>query len=116
MQRMKSNLDHKYTDCFQRIRSIIFCGTPHRGSDAAAWGRLASNIVAAAFIDSTSRLLTDLEVDSQILDLVHEDFLKLLHEHRIRVHSFQEGRAMTGIKGFNDKVKCFSFTQSDICG
>jgi len=102
---MITNLDPKYQIFFERVHSVLFCGTPHRGSDAAAWGHLASNIVAAAFLDSHSKILADLEVDSQILDLIHDDFIKLLHRHALQIHSFQEGRPLTGIKGLSGKVR-----------
>jgi hypothetical protein len=60
-------------------------------------------MVAAAF-DSNTRLLSDLQVDSQILDLIQEDFLKVLHPGKIKVHSFLEGRGLTGVRGMSGKV------------
>lgn len=78
---------------------VLFCGTPHRGANAAAWGRLASNIVAAALQSPNDRILSGLEVDSEILDLIQEDFLRVLHDSKIRIHSFQEGRGLSGILG-----------------
>jgi hypothetical protein len=104
IQRWKSSLDGKYQSLFERVYAVVFCGTPHRGSNAAEWGLLGSNIVAAAFQDSNTTLLSDLRVDGQILDLIQEDFLKTLHPNRIKVHSFQEGRPFAGIKFFNGKV------------
>lgn len=108
MQRCKSSIDAKYKTLLARIQAVVFCGTPHRGADAAAWGHLAANIVTMALQSSNSRLLSDLRVDSQILDLVQEDFLRILYEDKIKVHSFQESRGVTGIKGFSGKVRVYS--------
>jgi len=60
--------------------------------------------VAAAAFDSSTRLLSDLKVDSQILDLIQENFLKVLHPGKIKVHSFLEGRGLTGVHNFSGKV------------
>lgn len=87
---------------------VLFCGTPHRGANAAAWGRLASNIVAAALQSPNDRILSGLEVDSEILDLIQEDFLRVLHDSKIRIHSFQEGRGLSGILGGKKVVDDFS--------
>ena len=77
----------------------------------AGWGGLASKLIAVTLADSNSKLLSDLEIDSEILDLIQDDFLKTLHRTltspAFRVHSFLEGRAMTGIKGLNSRV-CFA--------
>ncbi|GES66730.1 PGAP1-like protein-domain-containing protein [Aspergillus terreus] len=104
MYRMWSSVDSRYQRFFRRIRAVVFCGTPHRGSNAAAWGTLAANLIAMAFVDSNSRLLSDLRIDSEVLDRTQEDFLKALHRASIRIHSFQEGRALSGMKGLSDKV------------
>jgi len=104
MHRMQSSVDARYQQFFHRIRAVVFCGTPHRGSNAAAWGCLAANLVAVAFMDSNSRLLSDLLVDSEVLDEIQENFLKALYQVSIRIHSFQEGRALAGVKGLHHKV------------
>ncbi|KAI0184319.1 lipa and NB-ARC domain-containing protein, partial [Xylaria flabelliformis] len=101
---MQSNIDPRYQRFSHRIRAIVFCGTPHRGSDAAAWGKLASNLLAIALVDSNSRLLSDMRVDSRTLSSIQADFLKALHREPLRIHSFQEGRALTGVRGLSDKV------------
>jgi 2-polyprenyl-3-methyl-5-hydroxy-6-metoxy-1,4-benzoquinol methylase len=104
MQRMQTHLDLRYLHFLHRIQAIIFCGTPHRGSNAAAWGRIAAKLVAVALMDANSKLLSDLRVDSEILDLIQEDFLKLLHHVPMTIHTFQEGRAVVGVKGVNGKA------------
>jgi hypothetical protein len=47
-----------------------------------------------------------LEVDSEVLDNIHEQFIEMIFKHGIRIHSFQEGRGISGIKGLNGKVRC----------
>jgi hypothetical protein len=89
---------------FERLHAIVFCGTPHRGSDYASWGSIASSILSAFLQDSGKRLLSNLEVDDQVLDMIHSDFLRLLHGDKILIHSFQEGRGLSSVKGFSGKV------------
>ena len=102
---MQASIDDRFRYCFFRVRAVVFCGTPHRGSDVAGWGTLAANLVAMAWKDSNTKLLSDLRVDSEILDMIQEDFLKnLVLAPDIRIHTFQEGRALSDIKGFDSKV------------
>lgn len=104
---MHASLNTLYKACYDRIGGVVFCGTPHMGSDAAAWGVLASNLVAMALMDSNTRLLEELRVDSEALGVIQEDFLKILYlsADNVRIHSFQEGRALSGVKGFDGKVQ-----------
>ncbi|KAI0407382.1 hypothetical protein F4802DRAFT_605555 [Xylaria palmicola] len=93
-----------YNRFLRRIRAVVFCGTPHRGSNLATWSKLATNLVNLAFVDVNSTLLSDLQVDSQVLDLIQDDFLNIVHQMPLRIHSFQEGRPLTGVRGLHDKV------------
>jgi hypothetical protein len=63
-------------------------------------------LVAVAFQVTNTRALTDLKVDSQILERIHKDFLRVLHASapKIKVHSFREGRPLIGIKHLDGKV------------
>lgn len=72
---MQTHLDLRYLHFLHRIQAIIFCGTPRRGSNVAAWGGIATKLAAVALMDANSKLLSDLRVDSEILDLVQEDLL-----------------------------------------
>lgn len=102
---MDSSRDKSLTQLLGRVSAVVFCGCPHRGSNAAAWAAMLSKLVAVAFIDSTTRLLSDLDIDSQILDMIQDNFLRTLDSsNSMRIHSFLEGRAMTGIKGLDGKV------------
>ena len=44
-----------------------------------------------------------------MLDNIHEQFIEIVFECGIRIHSFQEGRGISGIKGLDGKVRCPSF-------
>lgn len=59
-----------------------------------------------ALQDSHKKIVETLQVDSEVLDNIHEQFGKVVFEHDIRIHSFQEGRGMSGMKGLHEKVRC----------
>ncbi|KAL9025121.1 MAG: hypothetical protein Q9196_006007 [Gyalolechia fulgens] len=90
--------------CRRRIKLIIFLGTPHRGSSWTGWGKIASNLARVALQDSHKKIIETLEVDSEVLENIHDEFVQVVSEYDIRIHSFQEGRAMSGIKGLDEKV------------
>jgi hypothetical protein len=84
--------------------AIIFMGTPHRGSTYAPWGTIARNIAVASGFDASNRILRDLHVDSSILELLREDFAKMLNENKIDVFTFQEAKGLKGVQSLNGKV------------
>ena len=87
-----------------RTKLIIFLGTPHRGSEYADWGQIASNLAQLVFQDSNKRIIKTLEVHSEVLENIQDDFIKIVDTSKIKIHSFQEARAITGIKGLGGKV------------
>ena len=87
-----------------QTKLIIFLGTPHRGSGYAGWGQIASNLARLALQDSNKRLLEALDVNSEVLDNIHEEFKTITFKGTIKIHSFQEARGMTGMQGFEGKV------------
>lgn len=72
----------------------MFFGTPHKGSDAATWAQIGTKIVAMAKLDALEHLSGSLKLDSEILNIVHSDFMKLLHGGAFYIHVFQEARPM----------------------
>lgn len=102
--------------CQERCRLVVFLGTPHRGSDTANWGVVATNLVKVALQTPNQRVLEALKVDSEVLDNIQGSFNNMLYRSagRIKVHSFQEARPMTGIKGLSGKVWIQSFS-SRLC-
>jgi hypothetical protein len=88
----------------KRTRLIIFLGTPHRGSSYAGWGEIASNLASLALQDSNKRLVQTLEVNGEVLDIIHDEFKNTLSKYPIKVHSFQEAKGVSGMKGLDNKV------------
>ncbi len=95
---------HRSEECRLRTKLIVFLGTPHCGSTYAAWEEIAGNLAQLALHDSHKKIIGTLEVNSEVLDNIHEEFKSIVHQASIKVHSFQEGRGMSGIKGFDGKV------------
>ena len=65
---------------------------------------MALNLARLALQDSHKKILETLEVDSQVLDNIHEQFMLVISQCNIRVHSFQEGQGISGVKGLHGKV------------
>ena len=88
-------------------RAIFFFGTPHLGANVAEWGVVLSNIVKA--IPGGPKIykgiLDGLGPASEKLQGLTKDFNDFLDtEQRIKICSLQEGRGMTSVSGFGDKV------------
>ncbi|CAP65379.1 uncharacterized protein PODANS_6_8850, partial [Podospora anserina S mat+] len=92
--------------CRARTKLIVFLGTPHRGSAFAEWGDIASNLALLGLQDSNKKIITTLEVNSEVLDNIHEEFKTIADQSQIRIHSFQEARGISGMKGLHNKVLC----------
>ncbi|KFY18110.1 hypothetical protein V492_00135 [Pseudogymnoascus sp. VKM F-4246] len=90
--------------CRSRTKAIIFLGTPHRGSSYAGWGAIASKLAKVALQDSNKKIVDTLEVNSEVLDNIHEEFKTIVHISSIKIHSFQEARGISGVKGLHNKV------------
>lgn len=94
---------HESKECRNRTKLIVFLGTPHRGSEYADWGRIAT-ILMNIVLDSNKKLVDNLGVNSELLDNVHERFLRIIREDELKVHSFYEARGISGFKLFSGKV------------
>ena len=95
---------HRSEACRLRTRLIVFLGTPHRGSAYAGWGEIASNLARLGLQDSHKKIIETLEVNSEVLDNIHEEFKSIVYDHSTRIHSFQEARGISGMKGVHEKV------------
>lgn len=95
---------HRSDICRSRTRAIVFLGTPHRGSVYAGWGAIASNLAQVALQDSNKKIIKTLDVSSEVLDNIHEEFKAIVSECGVKIHSFQEARGISGMKGLNNKV------------
>jgi hypothetical protein len=95
---------HRSEKVHDWTKLIIFLGTPHRGSAYAGWGQIASNLARLALQDSNKKILETLEVNNEVLDNIHEEFKTIVFKGGIKIHSFQEARGISGMKGLDEKV------------
>ena len=58
---------------------------------------MASNPVQLGLQVSNQRILRSLEVDSEILDRIHRDFIEIVSQKGIKIHPFQESSGFDGI-------------------
>jgi len=54
--------------------------------------------------DSNRKIIEALEVNSEVLDNINEEFKSIVHNGGIKIHSFQEARGISGMKGIHSKV------------
>ncbi|KAK1912797.1 hypothetical protein P3342_004733 [Pyrenophora teres f. teres] len=64
---------HRSGKIRERMKLIIFLGTPHRRSAYASWRQIASNLTRVALQDSNKKLLEALEVNNEVLDNIDEE-------------------------------------------
>jgi hypothetical protein len=70
----------------------------------AGWGQIAANLARVALQDANKKILETLEVNSEVLDNIHENFKNLVFKGGMKIHSFQEAKGIAGIKGLDEKV------------
>ncbi|KAK0725309.1 hypothetical protein B0H67DRAFT_126762 [Lasiosphaeris hirsuta] len=79
---------------------IIFLGTPHNGSNLAAWGRILQHmsdvVVPRRFFETEPVLLKTLKKDSETLQSINNHFLDIYQ--RFMIHMVHENHT-TDIKG-----------------
>jgi hypothetical protein len=89
---------------FQHKLQSIHTAT-YRGSPWAPWAKLAANLAKLALHSSTTALIEALRIDSPLLQIIADEFSKMLRSDEIKVHSFREERGMSGLYGLDSKVK-----------
>jgi hypothetical protein len=92
LHRSKTNLNEDLRKMHQLTRSVVFLGTPHRGSKLASWSEICTKIVRLAMFDTRRKLLSSLRIDSEILETIQAEFVKMQYVGDFRIHSFQEGK------------------------
>jgi hypothetical protein len=79
---------------------IIFLGTPHNGSNAAAWGgaiqRMADAVLPKKLLQTESVLLKSLKKDSETLQQISSHFLDIYQ--KFKIHMAHENQK-TDVKG-----------------
>lgn len=54
-----------------------------------------------------------MEVSGEVLDNIQETFKTIVHEDGLAVHSFQEARSISGMKGLHNKLgPCHCFEKA----
>ncbi|RYP73986.1 hypothetical protein DL771_003297 [Monosporascus sp. 5C6A] len=95
----KSNINPKLQKLSNLTKVVMFFGSPHRGSSAAGWGEIGTKIASMIKLDSAQHLVSSLKLDSEILDNIQSDFMKLLIAGTFYVHTFQEGQPINNALG-----------------
>jgi hypothetical protein len=70
----------------------------------AGWGQIAANLARVALQDANKKILETLEVNSEVLDNIHENFKNIVFKSGMKIHSFQEAKGIAGMKGLDGKV------------
>lgn len=94
---VESDQTPSFSDIVEDTKSVIFLGTPHRGSDAADLGTIAREIISAFGVNTNRKLLDSLGLRNEDLDRNHKSFTNIWDKRRFRVKTFQENRGMTGV-------------------
>lgn len=94
--------DHKSRGYHPRLAAIltatvgiVFAGTPHRGSNKAAWASIATNLAKLILKDHNDRVINALCRGSETLERLQNSFSGIASD--IKVFSFLEDEQTSGI-------------------
>lgn len=108
LRRSQHSEDPRLQDIIRSTISVIFMGTPHRGSAGyASLGELTRKIASTVLrVDSNMAILRTLGLDSPELELSRGSFLQQWRIYNFHVKTFQESSGPNGmnIGGFNEKI------------
>lgn len=89
--------DARYGPLAAAIKSVMFMGTPHRGSDVANWTKILGRIANVPLLGSIrTDLLQDLQPKSEVLMTISSDFV-----HRgaaLSIFSIYERKFIPGLR------------------
>lgn len=54
--------------------------------------------------DPNKKALEALEVNGEVLQNINDQFVSTAYKSKFKIHSFQEARGLSGMKGFDSKV------------
>ncbi|KAF5572881.1 hypothetical protein FPCIR_14158 [Fusarium pseudocircinatum] len=92
LSRSSSSTRCEHQNILQSVETVIFLGTPHRGSvDIAAKGEVARSLLSALGVATTPVILDSLGLKNTDLERAQEEFSRLWHTSNFRVKTFQEG-------------------------
>ncbi|KAK2602895.1 hypothetical protein N8I77_009397 [Diaporthe amygdali] len=108
LRRCESLEDPEFQDIIRSTHTIVFLGTPHRGSPGLASTADVVRRVAGAVLrfDSHDSILRSLGIDAPELELSRESFVAQWRKFQFAVKTFQEAHALVGVKLglLNEKV------------
>ena len=88
----------------QSTFAVLFFGTPHRGSDWTDAGQIARKFAAVLGFSTTDHNLQALKGNTEILEILRDDFARMLGKEAFYITSFQESKGFKGIRGLDAKV------------
>ncbi|OCL02223.1 hypothetical protein AOQ84DRAFT_229435 [Glonium stellatum] len=90
----------------ESTHGIIFLGTPHRGSDAASYGKIAFTLTKVfASQNANTKLLRALEKSSEVLERITKSFYETWNQHdEMQIYSFHEEKDVTKLGIFHMRI------------
>ena len=88
----QAKLEHRYNSISESTIGIVFLGTPHRGSEKAAYGKVLATLATAVLNKPSPRLVNALQVNSEALMSLRTNFRFQLPKYQ--VYSFYEMKPM----------------------
>lgn len=98
LARSSSSPEAELKDIVESTASIIFLGTPHRGSqDVAALGEVVRSVISSLGMETTPVILDALGLKTTDLSRTQEDFSMIWQKYDFQVKTFQEGLSLAKI-------------------
>ncbi|KAJ4863623.1 NACHT domain-containing protein [Trichoderma breve] len=97
--RSSSSSETELKNIVESTATIVFLGTPHRGSQGvAALGEVVRSLVSSFGMETTPVILDALGLKTTDLLRAQEDFSTLWQKYDFRVKTFQEGLSLAKLK------------------
>ncbi len=91
---IRGNYTEHLRSIFVSTYGMLFLGTPHKGSDLAAWGSrleaICSAVMPSRVVDSNDALVKALKTNNETLQNIDRQFIQLIS--RFHVYFFHEGK------------------------
>jgi len=89
---------------FEHTIGILFYGTPHRGGNYANLGDALVHAVNVLGHSASTQIINNLKHESEVLELLREEFRKMLDDNHFVVHSFYETKGLSFHRTMSEKV------------
>ena len=83
-----------FSEILERVKGVIFLGTPHRGTNMVFWAQLVAQTLHAAQLNEGNnlKLLRALKADSETLSRISREFVEL--GANLQIRTFYETEKM----------------------